>query len=101
MRREMELRGSFFDAVDVVAEFFAVVHGCDVIPRAKWMPRRAVHQRLALRPGLVVAVEEPRVTRDANLEQHPVVGVGAGHRILFAEMKPALLALAAVGTEDG
>src|SRR5207302_7387908 len=37
---------------------------------------------------------------DADLEEHPVVRVGTGHRILLAQMKPALLGRPAVGTED-
>src|SRR5207249_8542657 len=82
------------------AEFPAVVHGCYVIPRAQRMERRPIHQRLARRSRLVVAIEEPAVAGDADFEEHTVVRVRAGRGIPLAQMKPALLPLSTVGPKD-
>src|SRR5262245_51548853 len=64
------------------------------------MERAAIHESLALGAGFIVAVEKPPITGDANFKQHAVAGIGAGPRILFAQVKPALLACSAIGPED-
>jgi hypothetical protein len=64
------------------------------------MPRLLVHQRLAGGARLIVAVEVPFGVNDTNLEQHPVVGIGAGARIAFAQVEPPLLRLPAIRSED-
>jgi len=64
------------------------------------MERRAIHESLAFLTGLIVAVEKPLISGHANLKQHAVVSIGAGPRILLAQVKPALLAFTAIGPED-
>ena len=64
------------------------------------MQRHPVDERLVRGSRLVVAVEVPLVIDDPDLEEHPVLRVGAGHRILLVQMKPPLLLLASVGPED-
>src|SRR5262245_49743069 len=64
------------------------------------MERAAIHESLALGAGFIVAIEKPPIAGNANLKQHAVAGIGAGPRVLFAQVKPALLAFPAIGPED-
>ena len=59
------------------------------------MKAALVHQRRGAGRAEIEAVQEPAVLRDADLEEHPVVGTR------FLQVEPALLAVAAVRTEDG
>src|SRR5262245_30261086 len=78
-----------------------VVYRRDVVPGSERVQRLAVHQGFALGSRLGIAVEIPLIIDDPDFKEHPVVCVGAGLRILLTEMKPPLLPLSAVGTEDG
>jgi hypothetical protein len=81
--------------VPVQREGLPVVDGRNVVPRADRMKAALVHQRRGPGRAETEAVQEPAVLHDADLEEHPVVGT----RLL--QVEPALLAVAAVWTEDG
>src|SRR5712692_7983846 len=93
VRSQIKLGRAFLDAIYVVPEFFAVIDAGDVVPGAERMQRLAVQQGLALASRLIEAVEAPLIVDDADLKEHPIVGVSAGGGILLAEVKPSLLRL--------
>src|SRR6266849_1622915 len=47
MWSKANLRRPFLNAIHIVPELFAVVHGGDTIPGAQWMEGAAIHECLA------------------------------------------------------